>query len=31
VLLDGAPPPGRPDAVEVVADFERTMKKLWGG
>jgi formimidoylglutamate deiminase len=31
VLLDGAPPSGRPPAVEVVADFERTMKKLWGG
>ncbi len=31
VLLDGAPAPGRPDAAEVVSDFERTMKKLWGG
>jgi formimidoylglutamate deiminase len=30
-LLDGAPPPGRPAAAEVVADFRRTMKKLWGG
>ncbi len=30
-LLDGAPPPGRPTAAEVVADFRRTMKKLWGG
>jgi formimidoylglutamate deiminase len=31
VLLDGAPAAGRPDAAEVSADFERTMKKLWGG
>ncbi len=30
-LLDGEPAPGRPAAAEVVADFERTMKKLWGG
>ena len=30
-LLDGAPAPGRPDAAEVVADFDRTMKKLWRG
>jgi hypothetical protein len=31
VLLDGAPAAGRPGAAEVSADFERTMKKLWGG
>jgi len=30
-LVDGAPAPGRPAAAEVAADFERTMKKLWGG
>jgi formimidoylglutamate deiminase len=31
VLLDGFAAPGRPVAAEVVADFGRTMKKLWGG
>ena len=31
VLLDGVAAPGRPAAAEVVADFGRTMKKLWGG
>ena len=30
-LLDGDPAPGRPATAEVVAGFERTMKKLWGG
>lgn len=30
-LLDGAPAPGRPAPAEVVGDFGRTMKKLWGG
>jgi formimidoylglutamate deiminase len=31
VLVEGAPPAGRPAASEVVSDFQRTMKKLWGG
>jgi hypothetical protein len=31
VLVEGAPPAGRPAASEVVSDFRRTMKKLWGG
>ena len=31
VILEGAPPAGRPSTSEVVSDFQRTMKKLWGG
>ena len=31
VVRDRAPAPGRPAPAPVVADFARTMRKLWGG
>jgi formimidoylglutamate deiminase len=31
IVTHGVSSPGRPDAVDVVADFRRTMAKLWGG
>ena len=31
VVRDGAAAPGRPGEQEIARDFDRTMRKLWGG